>query len=38
MFYINQTGNGNPPPNKPKRSQVPVEQDPIDVPPTEQPK
>lgn len=30
MFYINRAGNGNPPPVKPRRSEVPQEQDPVD--------
>lgn len=34
-FFINQTGNGNPPPKKPRRQEVPVEQDPIDDTPTQ---
>lgn len=32
MLKINKTGNGNPPPKKPRREQVPVETDPVDVP------
>lgn len=38
MLKINQTGNGNPPPNKPRRSEVPKEQEPVQEVPVEQPK